>query len=202
MVLKDKVEKLVYLLSVLGLIDGVLGPRMVVIHPLEAGAILSLVCHRYVPQDQLHLIFGYLLVIVCIITPEGDQHLLFEAAHEQSGEKLDELIVVYALISVGVDLVDDPLSNELWQIHVLFRPFARQIVLILSFYQTEVHAGEIRRKYFSYEKSILFRHKVFHLYRVCLGNVRVFFPSKIGGTTNRLGLSQLRLEVRAASRQR
>lgn len=81
MVLKDEVEKLVYLLSVFGLVNRKLGSRMVMIHALETGAVFPLVYHRYVPEDQLYLIFSYLFIIVCIITPEGNEHLLFEVAH-------------------------------------------------------------------------------------------------------------------------
>jgi len=63
------------------------------------------------------------LIIIGIITPEGNMHFLLFRPHKHFDHKLDELVMVDPLITIGIDLIDNSLSNELRQIQVVLCPF-------------------------------------------------------------------------------
>ena len=100
---------------------------------------------RHVHQHQDKLFFWYLLIIICIIAPEAYLHPLLDRPHAQFQEELHKLVMINPLVSVCIDLIYHPFTQQLWQVKILFHSLNGNIILVLSLNQAKVHRAQIRR---------------------------------------------------------
>ena len=71
--------------------------------------------------------------------------------------------MVDPLITIGIDLINNSLSNELRQIQIVLCPFNGQIFLVLAFDEPKEHARKVRSQNFLNEVTILLKVHLFNL---------------------------------------
>ena len=71
---------------------------------------------RNVFKDNNNFFFSYVLIIFYIIKVKSYQLLLLSRSHEHLHKELDELIVIYSFVTVGVNLLDQSHPKKFWEV--------------------------------------------------------------------------------------
>ena len=98
---------------------------------------------------------------------EGNHHFLLDIAHQGSYKEFYEFVMVNSLVSVGIDLVADALSDWVGHVQILHGSEQAKVILGASGNQTEVHLAQVRDSHVFQKVGILDLHEIFYFYGHC-----------------------------------
>ena len=136
---KKCIEKFINLIVVLFLSGHVVVSAEILVLVRKRVSVSSLNRPRYIFEDNPYLFSGNVLIIVDIIAPECDVHLLFQRPHKHDQKEFDKFIVIYSLIAICIHLSYKSFADQFGHIKIVLRPYNSQIIFILSLYEAEIY---------------------------------------------------------------